>query len=141
MHESVSLLYLVTLLCTKLKWGNNHIKKGHSGAHILMNSIVGQTFRIPIYRYRHNRSQNNFNWRQYRFYLCLDITQRCQVMSRVCARRLRPSTDKLGTGANFIRAVLQIQRCVNRPQSLTVQYGTSLKGIQIDCNIDTVHYI
>jgi hypothetical protein len=41
----------------------------HAGAHILIkfggggvNSIVGPTFRIPIYRYRQNdnRSQNNF---------------------------------------------------------------------------------
>ena len=36
-----------------------------SGGHILIkfagvNLIVGLTFQIPIYRYRHNRSQNNF---------------------------------------------------------------------------------
>ncbi len=36
-----------------------------SGAHILIKFgggelIVGLTFRIPIYRYRHNQSQNNF---------------------------------------------------------------------------------
>ncbi len=42
-----------------------------------------------------------------------------------------PSTDKMGTGANFIRTVLQIKRSVNRPCSFVRSRQDSALTIEI----------
>ncbi len=45
-----------------------------------------------------------------------------------------PSTDKMGTGANFIHAMLQIKRSVNRP----LKQGNIMLQIQW-CKLDKLH--